>query len=191
MRSTDRTTRSRGANSHAPTARSGAAGMRSPATSISSESAAYRPRSTLLRRSAGGRNPPMTSVLVAAQNDLLEVFELLEDLAGPQHDTRERILGDPDVQIGHLAQQEVEASQQRPAPSHEDPSVHDVGRELRRRALEGLSKGVHNAADRLLECLADLDARDPERARNAAHQIAALDLHVHLLGERERRADLD
>src|SRR5262249_37517913 len=183
--------RSSGAKIAAPTPRSVTWGRRSPAASSSRGVATYSATRALLRRSAGGRNPPMPLPLVAAQDDLFVVLDVLEDLACTEHDTGERVLGDADVEIGDLAQEQVESAQQGAAAGQEDAAVDDVRRQLGRGALEGFTQGVDDLAHRLLQRFADLDTRDPQRAWYAAHQIATLDFHVHFLGERERGADLD
>src|SRR5262249_18059187 len=155
---------SKGANRKAPMPRSPAVGRRSPTSSSNNDVPANNPSKMLPRRSVDGRTPPINSVLVAAEDDFLEVLELLENLARPQNDARQRILRAPDVEIGDLAQQQIEASQQRAAAGHEDAAIDDVCRELWRRALERLAQRIDDAADGLLQGFADLDTRHPQRA---------------------------
>ena len=47
---------------------------------------------------------------MTAHQHLFEVFRLLEDLAGPQHHGRERVLRDTDVEVGDFAQQQIEGA---------------------------------------------------------------------------------
>src|SRR5262245_48059381 len=130
--------------------------MRSPTMSRSSESATYSATRTLLRRSAGGRSPPITRLLVpvAAQDDLVEVVGLLEDLARPEHHRGERITRDADVEVRDLAKKLIEPAEQRATAGQEDAAIDDVSRELGRSALERFAECVHDVADRLLQRLA-------------------------------------
>src|SRR5262245_30954436 len=104
---------SSGANSVAPSPRRADCGMRSPMMSRSIESATYSAARALLRRSAGGRKPPMASVLVAAQDDFFEVLDLFEDLPRSEHHAGERVGRDANVEVRDLAQQQIETAQQR------------------------------------------------------------------------------
>jgi hypothetical protein len=83
------------------------------------------------------------SVLVGVNEDLVEVLGSLEDAAGATHDTGERIVGDTDREVRHLAHQEIEAAQQRTASGEEDAAIHDVRRQLGRRLLERFAQRVH------------------------------------------------
>src|SRR5581483_3962153 len=78
------------------------------------------------------------SVMVRGSVDghFLEELELVERLAGAEHDGELRILRDHDRQAGLLAQEHVEVLELRAAAREHDAAVDDVGGELGRRALE-------------------------------------------------------
>jgi hypothetical protein len=128
---------------------------------------------------------------VTAENDFPVVLEVLEDLAGAEHHAGERVLRHPNVEVRHLAQEQVQPTQQGSTAGQEDSAVHDIGGQLGGCALQILPQRVDDVADRLLQSLPDLDARDAQGAGDAPHEVAPLDLHVHLFGERKRGADLD
>ena len=91
--------------------------------------------SSRLRR----RNSSMTPRRHAAGHCtamFLSSSQLVERLAGAQHDGGQRVVGDHHGQAGLLAQQHVEVAQQRAAAGEHDALVDDVGRELGRRPLE-------------------------------------------------------
>src|ERR1051325_1411182 len=58
---------------------------------------------------------------------LLEQVQLVEHLAGSQRHAGERILALRDRQVRFLAQEMIEAAQQRAAAREHDALVHDVG----------------------------------------------------------------
>jgi hypothetical protein len=93
-----------------------------------------------------------------------------------------------------VAQALVEPLQQRAAAREHYPAVHDVGGELRRRAVQRLLDGVDDLRDRLLERPADLLARQHDRLRQAGDHVAPadlrLDLFVHLVGGADLELDL-
>src|ERR1019366_81919 len=83
----------------------------------------------------------------------------LELLKGPprtHRDARERRFSQMRGHLGLLAQPLIQALQQRSAPREHDPPVHDVGRELGRRAVERLLDGFDDLVQRSLHRLADL-----------------------------------
>src|ERR1051326_4227208 len=122
--------------------------------------------------------------------NLPEQIEIGEHLARSERDARQRILGQRDREAGLFAQALVEVLQHRAAAGDDDALVHDVGRQLGRRALQGDTDGLDDRGDRLAERLADLFVADDEGFRDAFDEVASLDLHRHLVVERERRADL-
>src|SRR6058998_590153 len=71
-----------------------------------------------------------------AHQDALQDLELLEALPRAEDDRLERRVGDANRHPGLVPEPTVEPSEQRPAPGQDDPSIHDVGRELRWRAIE-------------------------------------------------------
>src|SRR5690349_13766119 len=95
-RSAASTRRSNGEKTKAPTPRSDAVGSRSPVISSSSESTVQTPRARPEWRCAGGRKPPMPSILVAAQYHLLVTVHVFEDLSRAEHHAGQRVVGDPD-----------------------------------------------------------------------------------------------
>src|SRR5262245_7871971 len=127
---------------NAPTPRSEAMGNRSPVARSNSEKNVQMARARPLWRCAGGRKPPMRSILVAAQHHFLVTVHVLEDLPGAEDYAGERIIGDPDIEVRDFAHEQIEAAEQRPAAGHEDAAIHDVRRQLGRRALEALAQRV-------------------------------------------------
>ena len=127
----------------------------------------------------------------SVDGDLPEQVDVREHRAGPERDRVERQLGDRDREAGLLAQAPVEVLQERAAAREDDPLVHDVGRELGRRLLEGDADGVDDDPDRLRERLAHLGVGQREGLRDPLDEVAPLDLHRERLVEREGRADLD
>src|SRR5439155_18776297 len=71
-----------------------------------------------------------------------EVVELLERLSGPAGDRGQRLVGDRHRQPGLLAEQPVQAGQQRAAADEHQAAVGNVSRELGRRPLEHQLDGV-------------------------------------------------
>src|SRR4051794_25611209 len=126
-------------------------------------------------------------VLVGAVDDL----ELLQGAARADRDARQRGLREMRGHLGLLAQALVEPLQQGAAAGQHDATVHDVGRELRRRAVEGLLDRVDDLRERLLERLADLLAREHDGLRQAGDHVAPADLGLDLLLHGSGRADLE
>src|SRR5215210_3616890 len=155
-------------------------------------SAARRLRTTFLSytpgalRAAGLPPSARSGILVAAVDRL----ELLEAAAGADRHTRERRLGKVRGHLRLVAQAVVEPLEERPAAREHDAAVHDVRCQLRRRAVERFLDGVDDRLERLLERHPDLLAREDDRLRQPGDEVAAADLGLHLLGERERGADL-
>src|SRR3954454_14610371 len=92
--------------------------------------------------------------------------------------------------LGLVAQPVVESLQQGATTGKHDPAVHDVRRELGRSAVERLLDGVDDRLNRLLDRHADLFASQDDGLREARNEVTAANLGLHLLFERERRADL-
>src|ERR1700751_6174008 len=92
--------------------------------------------------------------------------------------------------LGLVAQSVVESLQKGATTSKHDPAIHDVRRQLRRRAIEGLLDRVDDRLDRLLDSHPDLLARQHDGLRKTRDQVAAADLGLYFLFEGEPRADL-
>ena len=95
---------------------------------------------------------------------------------------------------GHLrllAQPLVEPLQQRAAAREHDPAIHDVRRQLGRRAVQRLLDRVDDLHERLLERGADLLGGQHDGLGQAGDQVAAPDLRLHLLLQRVGGADLE
>src|SRR5215207_4522183 len=138
-------------------------------------------------RAAGLPPSARSGILVAAVDRL----ELLEAAAGADRDTGQRRLGQVRRHLGLVAQAVVQPLEERAAAGEHDPTVHDVRGKLRRGAVERLLDRVDDRLERLLERHADLFAREHDRLGKAGDEVAAPDLGLHLLGEREGRADLE
>src|SRR4051794_19067467 len=111
---------------------------------------------------------------------------VVEDAAGAADDARERVLVDVDRQSRLLAEQEVEAANQRPAAGHHDAAIDDVAGQLGRRDLEGAADGVDDLLDRLLDRLADLARVDAHRLGDARDEVASLHFHLALVADGRR-----
>src|SRR5215217_6836365 len=99
--------------------------------------------------------------------------------------------GHVDRHAGLVLEPLVEAAEQGPAAGEHDALVHDVGGQLGRGAVQGVLDGVDDLVDRLLDRLADLCGADGDRLGQAADQVAAADVGGRLLGQGERRAEVD
>src|SRR6476661_3712833 len=116
---------------------------------------------------------------------------VVENAPGPANHAGEGIFVDVDGQPRLLAQQEVEAANERPTTGHHDAAIDDVAGQLGRRDLERAPHGVDDLLDRLLDGLANLARVHAHRLRDARHQVAALHFHLALVADRRRAADLD
>src|SRR6188472_2833505 len=128
-----------------------------------------------------------------ADQDPLELVELLEHPTCATNDAGERIVGDVDRHLRRLRHPAVEPNQEGAAAGEDDPLVHDVGHELRGRLLDRLLDRVDDLRDRRFQRLADLVTADLDAARKPGDQIPAAERHrplVPALG-RVRRADGD
>src|ERR687895_1570340 len=143
-----------------------------------------RPRLPARRPSA----PPARSGILVGAVDRLE---LLEAAARAHRHAGERRLGQVGGHLRLVAQALVEPLQQRAAAREHDAAVHDVAGQLRRRAVERLLDRVDNRLERLLERHPDLFAREHDRLGEAGDEVAAADLGLHLLREREGGPDLE
>lgn len=92
---------------------------------------------------------------------LLQGPELLKGPSDPQRHGAQRIIGERHRHPGLLGEQSVEAAEQRPAAGHDDPAVDDIGRELRRRPLQGHLHGLHDPGDWLCYRFTDFRAGHP------------------------------
>src|SRR5438552_12936777 len=98
------------------------------------------------------RGPPRLPAGRAHQ-DPLQDLELLEALPGADRHRGQGVLGDVDRHARLVLEPLVEAAQERAAAGEHDPLVHDVGRELGWRAIEGVLHRVNDLAHRLLDRL--------------------------------------
>src|SRR6266478_4882452 len=108
--------------------------VRSPMLSISTS---QEPAASTLHRASRRRA------------DLAEDFQLLERLARADHDRAERVLGEEHRQARLLAEQRVEALQERAAACEHDATVGDVAGELGGCALERTLHRLDDGVDRL------------------------------------------
>src|SRR5437763_4767734 len=133
--------------------------------------------------------PPASARVVAVRP--VDRLELLERPARADGDARERRLGEVRRHLRLVAEPLVEALEQGAATGHHDPAIHDVRGELGRRTVERLLDRVDDRLQGLLERVANLLAREHDRLRQPRHEVAAADLGLDLLTEREGRADLE
>src|SRR5262245_61211763 len=84
------------------------------------------------------------------------LFGQLEDATAAAGDAGEGILGDDHRQSGFFHEELVDVLQQCAAARQHDPALGDVRAQLRRRLLERLLHGLHDALERLLHGLEDL-----------------------------------
>src|SRR5712692_11689308 len=119
--------------------------------------------------------------------DLLQEIKLLEDLAGAQDYTGQRLVGHRHRQLGFLAQHVVQTWEQRPAARQYDAGLDNIRGDLGRRSLETGAHRFDNGLDRLAQGLANLLVRDEDRLRNPVDQITAFDLHRAARAPRGRR----
>src|SRR3954471_4364354 len=134
---------------------------------------------------------PWTTVAMVGAVGLMDGLELLEAAAAADRDAGQRRLGAVGGHLGLLAQALVEALQQAAAAGEHDPAVHDVRRELGRRAVERLLDRVDDLHQRLLERGTHLLGSEDHGLREPGDEVAAADLGLDLLLERVRAADLE
>src|SRR5467141_3475190 len=109
--------------------------------------------------------------------DLAEDVQLLQRLAGADHDGREGILREEDREPGFLTEERIQVLEQRAAAREHDAAVCDVARQLGRGALQRHLHRLDDGVDRLGERVADLVRAHRERARHAGDEISPLDVH--------------
>ena len=80
---------------------------------------------------------------------------------------------------------------QGPSPGKHDPAVHDVRGKFGRGAVQRLLHRVDDRLERLLQRHPNLLAGEHHRLRQPGDEVAAADLGLHLLCEREGGADLE
>src|SRR5437763_12805678 len=153
-----------------------------------SESRTHPPKRTMSKRFV---NRAARATGNSGAQDRPVLLLVVEDATGAAHDARQRVLVHVDGQPGLLAQQEVEAADQGSATGHDDTPIDDVARQLRRRDLERAAHGVHDLLDGLLDRFANLARVHADGLRDARDEVASLDLHLTLLTDGRRAADLD
>jgi hypothetical protein len=109
---------------------------------------------------------------------LLQGVELLHALARTEHDAVKRPVGDDDRHAGLVPQSLVESAQQRTAAGQDDPAVHDVAGQLRRRAIQGGLDRIDDGVEGLVDRATDLLGGDHDGAWQAGDQVAAADLRM-------------
>src|SRR5690554_3366025 len=115
---------------------------------------------------------------------------MIEGFPRSENDGAHRIVGDHHGQTGRLAQENIEAAEERATAGEHDALIDDIGAELGRRPFEGRHHGLDDGVDRLAERLADLIAIDDDRLWHASDEIAPLHLHRLSLFGGVRVADL-
>src|SRR6266568_2754093 len=125
------------------------------------------------------------------QQDLAESLEILDALAGSQHDRLQGIVGYVDGQAGLLAQPVIYAAQQRAATGQCDSPVHDITGEFGRALVQCGPDGVDDHVERLFDGAANLLRGYLDGLRQAADQVPATDFDLRLSRCGKRRADRD
>src|SRR5438309_11158484 len=133
----------------------------------------------------------VVSAVSASPRAAVDCLELLEAPAGADRDAREWRLREMDRHLRLVAQPLVEVREERAAAGEDDPAVHDVRRQLRRRLVERRLDRLEDLRHRLVERAAYLLGREDDRLRQAGEHVAAPDLRLHLLAKVERGADLE
>src|SRR5688500_556780 len=138
--------------------------------------------------------PPSSWKLEAGSWKLIDRYlpqqiEVRQHLAGTEHHRRELILRHLERHPGLLAQPLVEVLEHRSASGEDNPAIHDIGRQLRRSALERDPDRVDDHVDRFGERFANLLVRDGDRLGHPFDEMAPLDLHRHPLLELVGRSD--
>src|SRR5215470_9235782 len=177
-------------------------------TASASEASPARPRICSVRSirqtpammpsSANARiltSTPWRLLRLRGDRDLLQQIELVQHLARPERDARQRIFARRHRQVGLLPQQVIEAPEQRAAARDHDAFVHDVGCELWRRALQAGANGLYDRHHGLPQRFADLLVGDHDRLGNTVDEVTPLDFHratlpTHRIGRAEGHLDL-
>src|SRR6266542_1117721 len=100
-------------------------------------------------------------------------LELLERSPGTDRHARERGFRQVARHLRLVPKALVEALQQRSSPGQHDAAVHDVRRELRRRAVERLLDCADDLADRFLEGAAHLLGGEHNGLGEPRNEVAA------------------
>src|SRR5512133_2109639 len=146
---------------------------------------ANRPASTRLPRRAA------VATLTSRAENRRVLFVVVENASRAANDTRERILVDVDGQASFLAEQQIEAANQRAAAGHDDAAVDDVGRQLRRSDFQRATHSVDDLLNGFLNRFANLTRVHTHSLRNSGDEIAALHFHLALVADRRSRTDGD
>ena len=121
----------------------------------------------------------------------MDDLELLEAPARADRDAGERRLRQLDRHLRLVAQPLLETAEQRAAACEDDPTIHDVRRELGRRLVERRLDRVEDLPDGLVESAPHFLGCDHDRLGQACEHVAASDLRLHLLAELPGGADLE
>src|SRR2546429_9717915 len=147
-------------------------------------------RQTLLAASAA-LEPASARLAAAPGARPFQGLELVERLAGAQHDAGQRGLRPSDLEPRFGTDPLVDPAEQRSAAGEDDPPIADVGGELGRGAFERVLDGGDDPLDRSVKGVAELFRSELEPPEHPALQIAASDLAFELLCELPGRAGVE
>src|SRR5436190_2239398 len=143
------------------------------------------------RMTSAFRGTPRFYVNALFEGDSAQQIEIRQHLARTEDHRRQRILGELYRKAGLLAQPLVEILQQRPAASEDDAAIEDVGRQLRRNALECVVDRLDNRLHRLGQRAANLLVAHHDGLRTAFAQMTSLHLDRLTLLEGIRRSNVN
>src|SRR5690606_32879219 len=145
------------------------------------------------RTKASARVPWATgraTIRSATQDRPVLVLVVQDPTRAPNH-AGKRVFVDVDRQVRLLAEEYVQAANQRTTTGHHYAPVHDIRCELRRRDLQRAAPRVHNLLDRFLDRLTNFRGVHTDGLRDPGDEVTTLDLHLALLTDRKCGADLD
>ena len=123
------------------------------------------------------------------EENVLEGVELFERHARTERHGVQRIVGDDDGHAGLVFETGIEAMEISATAGQDDALLHDVGRQLGRRLVEGDLHGVDDGRDGLFDGLADLLGGRDDGLGQAGDEVATANLGVELFFEGPRRTD--
>src|SRR5690606_2244966 len=105
-----------------------------------------------LPRAAYPYEPRRSSPLLdSGHQHTLEPLHIVQDPAGAADHARQWFLIDMDRQARLMLEELVEVADQRASSGHDDPTVDDIGCELRRRDLQRAPDRIDHLLDRFLD----------------------------------------
>src|SRR5262245_5462348 len=134
----------------------------------------------------GARRP---AARLLRDRNLPQEIHVRQHRPGAEHDRSERIFRVRNGKTGFFSKAPVQVAQQRASSRDDDALVHDVGRELRRRALEGHADALDDCGHDLRKRVSHFLVGQDEGLRDPLDEIPPLDLHRHRLVERMSGAD--